>query len=171
MAGQMDYIKNGLALLSGSKMRARDTVRGKMGSVLMIVNGTVHNLGNTTKFEPSVSYETEQLNILGKVNKEPVSSSTEGSFSLEHYANTSIFQEIHQIFQDTGYWPEVRFIVTVFDPRSSAGANVTQYGEIVFDEISLPALDVESIAMTGTVSGQFGSIQILSPNLPIPGVW
>jgi len=171
MPGQMDYIKAGLAQLAGSKMRARDAVRGKMGDVIMLVNGTVHKLGNTTKFEPKNKIETETLDILGKVEKEAVASSTEGSFSLEHYANSSIFQEIHQIFQDTGYWPEISLIVTVFDPRSSAGANITQYSDVVFDEVSLPALDVTSPAMKGTVTGKYGRTQLLSPNNPIPGVW
>jgi hypothetical protein len=167
----MDYVKAGLATLSGAKMRGRDAVRGKMGDFIMLVNGTIHKLGNTVKFEPKNKIDTETLNILGKVEKEPVVSGTEGSFTLEYYANTSIFQEIHQIFQDTGYWPEISFIVTVFDPRSGAGANITQYSDVTFDDLSLPALDVSNNAMTASVSGNYGRTQILSPNLPIPGVW
>lgn len=171
MAGQMDYIKAAVSLLSGSKMRARDTVRGKMGTVAMMVNGVVHNLGNTTKFEPKSKIETEDLPILGKVEDEAVSGSMSGSFSLEHYQNTSIFQEILQIYQDTGYWPEISFLITMFDPRSSAGANITQYSEVVFDETSLPGPDVSTTATKGTVTGKYGHMQLLSPNKPIPGVW
>jgi len=171
MAGQMDYVKAGLTMLSGSKMRARDTVRGKMGDFKMIVNGVIHNLGNTVKFEPKNKVDSENLNILGKVEKEPVVSGTEGSFSLEYYANTSIFQEIHQIFQDTGYWPEISFIVTVWDPRSSAEMNVTQYSEVTFDDVTMPSLDVGNNAMTATVSGNYGHSQLMIPNKPIAGVY
>lgn len=139
-----------------SILDARDILAGSMGAVwCTLPDGRRMCAMQVKNIEASVSYEKEQVAILGKRGKGNRKTGETYSGSMTLWYVDSSFRKLAEQYKNSGLDFYYDLEVTNNDPTSKAGSQIVVLRDVNFDELILTKLDADSAVLDEDVSFTF----------------
>lgn len=135
---------------------ARDILTGGLGSIFMTLPGGKRMcVMHAKNIEASISYEKEQVAILGKRGKGNRKTGETYSGSMTLYYVDSTFRDLAQTYKNHG--KDYYFDIEIYnhDDTSKAGEQLVILRDCNFDEMILAKLDADSAVLEEDVSFTF----------------
>ena len=124
-------------------MNAKDAISAKLAECYVTIRNRRHLLMQGKNFEAKFEKTKKELNILGRTGSGNKSNGWKGTGKLTIYKNTSIFDELMEIYKNTG--EDIYFDIQISnnDPTSAAGICTMIFSGCNIDGGVLAAFDVD----------------------------
>ena len=141
---------------------ARDILSGEQGSIYATLpNGRYMCVMHAKNIEATVSYEKEQVPILGKRGKGNRKTGETYSGSMTIYYITTLFRKMAQKYAKEGILPAFKLIVTNEDKSTTIGKQTVVLYDCTLDSVNLVKFDVDSDALDEDIDFTFSDFDIL----------
>lgn len=157
-----------------SILDARDILTGSMGSIFAnLPDGRRMCVMHAKNIEATVSYEKEQVAILGKRGKGNRKTGETYSGSMTVYFVDSSFRDLAQQYKNSGLDFYFEIEITNNDPTSKAGEQIVILRDVNLDEMTIAKLDADAAILDEemsftfedwTLSQKFKELEGLFPN-------
>lgn len=134
----------------------RDILTGSMGMIYATLpDGREMKVMHAKNIEASVSYEKEQVPILGRRGKGNRKTGETYSGSMTLYYVESIFRDLAQSYKNTGQDFYFTLKIENEDPTTKTGKQIVVLTGCNFDELVLSKLDADSAILEEDVTFTF----------------
>lgn len=153
-------------------LRVQDINNGALGEVnFTFSDGTKMNGAHTVSLSTELSYDKNEIPVLGIVNKGHKKLSTNGTGSGTFYDVDSTFRRYAQLYQNEMKDEYFDMQVVQYDPTSASGRQAITYHDCNIDNIVLSQLDINSTELTVDMAFTFESYTIDSEYDQLDALW
>lgn len=149
--------------MSAPQLRARDVISGEQGEAWGTIEGVRYCLMHLKNINSTVTYNKDEIGILGKRGKghKKVGETYAGSMTV--YYLTSIFREFAERYKKTGedFYFDIQIVNN--DTTSNAGEQIVTLIDCNFDSIDLAKLDVDSAHLEEDIDFTFEDWRLEKP--------
>lgn len=149
--------------MSAPQLRARDVISGEQGEAWGTLEGQRVCLLHLKNINSNVSYNKDEIGILGKRGKghKKVGESYSGSMTV--YYVTSIFREYAERYKNSG--EDLYFDIQIVnnDNTSAAGEQIVTLIDCNLDSMDLAKLDVDSAHLEEDIDFTFEDWRLEKP--------
>ncbi len=138
-------------------MNAMDAIYGSTAECFITIEGRRYNFMSMTEFESKWEVNVKEVPILGKVGMGHKSSGGKGTWSGKAHYNQSVFRELADNYQKTGYMPYFEIQVSNEDPSSAVGRQTIVHRGCLCDSFTLAKFQAGEDYLDEDLSGTFES--------------
>lgn len=162
-----------LSVTGAPILRVQDINNGALGEVVVTFksDGKKMNAMHTISASTSVSYDKNQLGVLGTTMKGNRKLGSSGSGQMSLYDITTEFRRRAEIYQDTGVDEYFDMQIIQYDPSSNTGRQSITYYDCNFDSLVLSQLDINSSELTCDMDFTFERYHIDDEYDPLDGLF
>lgn len=144
---------------------------GSQGEIWATIEGRRMCVMHAINIEASVSYDKEQVSILGKRGKGNRKTGETYSGSMQLYMIESEFRELAQRYKDSGQDFYFDIQIKQSDETTDTGTQLVTLKDVNFDSLVLAKLDADSSILDEEIDFTFEDWRLEEKYSEIPGLF
>lgn len=143
--------------MDNAVMNAFDAVYGGLAQCFITIDGRRYNFMSLTDFESNWDVKSNEVKILGQVGMGHKPAGGKGTWKGTAHYNQSVFREMADNYQKTGFMPYFEIQVTNEDPTSSVGRQTVIHRNCLCESFVLAKFQAGENTLDEEISGTFES--------------
>lgn len=157
--------------LSAPILSVKQIAAGSQGEIWATIEGRRMCVMHAKNIEASVSYDKEQVSILGKRGKGNRKTGETYSGSMTLYMIESAFRELAQRYKNTGEDFYFDLQIKQSDETTDTGTQLVTLKDVNFDSLIIAKLDADSSILEEDIDFTFEDWRLEESYTEIPGLF